>query len=169
MSRKWERMVQKNTKTTNKIRARQGKPLVSQSVSDDTVTIKGRNWLMPLLLVFVGIFCYITFKDTYQDETLYWITGGSYILLGLFTFFVRRPFIKIGKNFLGTRRFTGDKRAEPSQIQEIIVSKDAVVIALQGKGGRWIFTRLYHRFDVSAAAERLKEFADQNSVAFKTE
>ncbi|MFD0682465.1 MULTISPECIES: hypothetical protein [unclassified Paenibacillus] len=169
MSRKWERMVQKNTKITNKVRAKQGKPLVSEAVADGTVTIKGRNWLMPLLFVFVGIFCYIAFRNTYQDDNLYWITGGSYILLGIFTFLVRRPFIKIGKNFLGTRRFTGDKRAEPSQIQEIVVSKDAVVISLQGKGGKWVFTRLYHRIDISDASERLKEFAEQNSVTFKTE
>jgi hypothetical protein len=169
MSRKWERMVQKNRKTANKGRAKQGKPLLSDAVSDGIVTIKGRNWLMPLLLIFVGIFCYIAFRNTYQDDTLYWITGGSYILLGLFTYWVRRPFLKIGKTFLTTRRFTGDKRADASQVEEIIVSKDAVVVALQGKGGKWIFTRLYHRIDVSAMAERLKEFADHNGVAYKTE
>ncbi|TDF99568.1 hypothetical protein [Paenibacillus piri] len=169
MSRKWERMVQKNTKTTNKLRAKQGKPSLSQAVSDGTITIKGRNWLMPVLLICVGIFCYITFAITPQDETLYWLTGGCYILLGVFTYFVRRPFLRIGKNFLLTRRFTGDKRADAAQIEEIVLTKDAVVIALQGKGGKWVFTRLYHRIDVSAMADKLKEFAQLNGVALKSE
>jgi hypothetical protein len=162
-------MVQKNTKTTNKLRAKQGKPLVSEAASDGSETIKGRNWLMPLVLICVGIFCFITFRNTYQDDNLYWITGGSYIALGLFTFLVRRPFIKIGKNYLLTRRFTGDKRVEGPQIQEIVISKDAVVISLQGKGGKWIFTRLYHRIDITVISERLKDFAEHNGVAFKTE
>src|SRR3954451_24352715 len=128
MSRKWERMVQKNTKHANKSRAKQGKPLLSESASDAAFRIRGRNWSLPLLLFCVGLFCLIAFRNTNQDENLYWITGGSYILLGLFTFAVRRPFLKIGKTFLLTRRFTGDKRAEAQQIEQITVSKDSVVI-----------------------------------------
>ncbi|PZE21834.1 hypothetical protein [Paenibacillus xerothermodurans] len=169
MSRKWERMVQKNTKTINKSRKKHGRPLLSETVSDASVTIKGRSWTLPIFLIAVGIFCFVALRGTQQDATLYWLTGGSYILLGLFIFWVRRPFLQIGKNFLITRRFTGNKRVEAADIQEISIGRDSALISLRGKGGNWVFSRFYHRMDIHALAERLKEFAERNSVTFKSE
>lgn len=170
MSRKWERMVKKNTKVVNKSRAKHGKPTISQTVSsDDSVTIKGRNWTLSLFLFCVGIFCFIAFQNTNQDEYLYWLTGGSYMLLSLFMFGVRRPQLKIGKDYLGSRRFTGDKRVPASDIKEIVLSSDAVVISLNSSKIRWSFTRFYHRMDISAMSERLKEFAANHAVPLKVE
>ncbi|MFH5184608.1 hypothetical protein ACHHV8_19240 [Paenibacillus sp. TAB 01] len=169
MSRKWERMVQKNTKNANKTRKKQGKPLLSESASDGAVTIRGRSWLLPLFLVVVGLFCFLVFRTQEQQDTLYWVTGGSYIVLALFIFLVRRPFLKVGKDFLLTRRFAGDRRVEPSQIQEIEISGGSVVISLLNSKGRWVFTRLIHRMDTDQLGEKLKEFAANNNVALKAE
>jgi hypothetical protein len=169
MSRKWERMIKKNTKTINKSRVRQGKPTLSQAASDGSVTYKGRNWMLSLFLFCVGIFCYVAFRNTYQDDNLYWITGGSYILLSLFMFAVRRPFLKIGKNFLGTRRFTGDRKVEAADIKEITLTPNSVLISFNSNNRKWAFTRLYHRIDVAAMSEKLKEFAASNAVALKVE
>lgn len=165
MSRKWERMVQKNSKAANKVRTKQGKPLVNETSSDGTVTVRGRSWVMPIVLFCIGIFCYIAFRETYQSDNLYWVTGGSYMALGLFIFFVRRPFLRIGKNYLVSRRFSGDKRVDAAQIQEIEISKDAVVISTNKT--RWVFTKLYHRFDMAALTEHLQEFAEHNAVKLK--
>ncbi|MCS7461158.1 hypothetical protein N0M98_13470 [Paenibacillus doosanensis] len=169
MSRKWERMVQKNTKLTNKARVKQGKPTLSEAASDGSVTVRGRSWLMPLLLICVGIFCFIAFYDVYQNDNLYWVTGGSYIALGLFIFWLRRPFLKIGGKELVSRRFGGDKRVEAAQIKEILLQKDAVVISLTTSKTKWVFTKLYHRFDIGSLSETLKEFAERNGVALRNE
>jgi hypothetical protein len=169
MSRKWERMVKKNTKLVNKSRVKHGKATISQSVSDGSVTIKGRNWTLSLFLLCVGIFSFLAYRNTYQDDFLYWMTGGSYILLSLFIFAVRRPHLKIGKDFLGTRRFTGDKRVAAADIKEISLSKDSVVITLNGSKAKWGFTRFYHRIDITSMSDRLKVFAADHAVPLKVE
>jgi uncharacterized membrane protein YobD (UPF0266 family) len=168
MSRKWERMVKKNTKLINKSRVKQGKETISQAASSDgSITIKGRNWTLSLLLFCVGVFCFITFRNTSQEDNLYWITGGSYILLSVFMFFVRRPHLKIGKDYLGTRRFTGDKRMKAAEIKEIALSNDTVTVSFNSVKGKWVFTRFYHRMDITEISEKLKEFAANNEVTLK--
>ncbi|NHN30746.1 hypothetical protein [Paenibacillus agricola] len=170
MSRKWERMVKKNTKTINKTRVKQGKETISQATSaDGAITLKGRNWTLSLLLFCVGIFCFITFRGTSQEDNLYWITGGSYILLSIFMYFVRRPHLKIGKDYLGTRRFTGDKRMKAEEIKDIAISKDTVSISFTSNKGKWAFTRFYHRMNIAEISEKLKEFAENNAVTLKME
>ncbi|WP_282935474.1 hypothetical protein [Paenibacillus sp. RC67] len=169
MSRKWERMVLKNSKKVNKTRAKQGKPLLYDTPSDGSVTVRGRSWFVPLLMICVGIFCYIAFRGNYENDNLYWVTGGSYIALGLFIFWVRRPFIKIGKDFLVSRRFAGDRRVEISQIREIVIQKDTVAISLTTSNTKWVFTKLYHQFNIVELSEQLKEFAARNHVELKTE
>ncbi|OXM87913.1 hypothetical protein [Paenibacillus rigui] len=169
MSRKWERMVQKNTKAANNIRKKQGKPTLSEASSDGAVTIRGRSWLLPLLLMFVGLFCFIAFRAQQQQDSLYWITGGSYIVLALFIFAVRRPFLKVGKNYLLTRRFAGDRRVEPSQIQEIELTKSSVVISLNTSKTKWVFTRFIQRIDIEQMSDKLKEFAANNNIPLKVE
>jgi hypothetical protein len=170
MSRKWERMVKKNTKTINKSRIKHGKETISQaSSSDGAVTIKGRNWTLSLLLFFVGIFCFITFRNTSQEDNLYWITGGSYVLLSIFMFFVRRPHLKIGKDYLGTRRFTGDKRVKAADIKDIALSKDSVTISFNSGKGKWAFTKFYHLMNIEETSLKLKEFAANHAVALRVD
>lgn len=169
MSRKWERMVQKNSKTVNKSRAKQGKPPVSESASDGSVTIRGRSWMFPALLFCIGIFSFIAFRGTAHSDNLYWVTGSSYIALSLFIFFVRRPFLKIGKDYLVTRRFSGDKRVNVEQIKEILIQKDAVVISVTTMKSKWIFTKLFQQVDIAALSEQLQQFAQRNAIAIKSE
>lgn len=170
MSRKWERMVRRNRKITNNQRKKFGKqPITEAASSDGAVTFRGRSWFLPLMLVLTGIFCFIAFRGTQQDENLYWITGGSYLFLGLFIFWLRRPYLKIGKDFVSSRRFGGDRTLMFNEISEISLHKDSVTIGAKGKNNRWVFTRLYHRFDVEAMKEGLKEFAETHSIALKQE
>lgn len=169
MSRKWERMVRKNTKTTNKSRQKSGQPKISEIQSDGSVTLKGRSWFLPMLLTATGVFCLISFRGIAGQDNLYWITGISYIFLAVLIYYVRRPFIKIGKNALTSRRFGGDRTIEASQIDEITVSKDAVTVQIKPKGNRWVFTRLYNRFQMDELSGKIKEFAAKNNVALKEE
>src|SRR4051794_18799714 len=109
MSRKWERMVRKNSKSVNKTRQKSGQPKITEMQSDGSVTFKGRSWFLPMLLVATGVFCLISFRNMAGQDNLYWITGASYIFLAILIYVVRRPFIKIGKNALTSRRFGGDR------------------------------------------------------------
>ncbi|TBL80216.1 hypothetical protein [Paenibacillus thalictri] len=166
MSRKWERMVEKNTKQLNKTRAKQGKKPISETSSESGFVMKGRSWLFPLLLIFVGIFCFISFRGANQDETMYWVTGGSYVALGVFTYFVRRPYLKISKKALTTRRFSGNRTLEAEDVTAITILKDAVVIEGANKQ-RWMFSRIYHLMNITEVGERLAAFAKTHNITVK--
>ncbi len=56
MSRKWERMVRKNTKISNMQRRKSGKGEISGVNADGSVIFKGRSWFLPMLLVATGVF-----------------------------------------------------------------------------------------------------------------
>lgn len=171
MSRKWERMVQKNRKTINKTRIKRGMGALPQGVSTaggETV-IKGRSWMLASVLILFAVFYFIS---TYQVEAktgMYWVTGLSYIALGLLYYWVRRPVIKIGKNYLTVRRFTGDKFIEPKDIEELVLSGGHVVIQLKGKHKKLVYTKLQHRFPMEQLTGKLREFAQHHKLAYKDE
>ncbi|WP_197483457.1 hypothetical protein [Paenibacillus elgii] len=170
MSRKWQRMVRKNTKVTNVQRKKSGKETIAESsASDNSVTFKGRSWFLPLILVATGIFCFIIFRGQAGQDQMYWFTGASYIFLALLIYWVRRPLLKIGPDSLTSRRFGGDRTMSADMIDEISVTKDSIFITLKPKGARWGYTKFYHQFPVDAAGEKLQEFAQKNQVAFKQE
>ncbi|WP_248925577.1 hypothetical protein [Paenibacillus hamazuiensis] len=169
MSRKWERMVQKNTKHLNKQRVKVGKKPLSGASSDEGVTIRGRSWFFPVILIAVGIFCFISFRGLAQQDNMYWITGGCYILLGIFTYLVRRPYLKIGKKELSTRRFSGVRTLEAADIKQITLMKNAFIIEGKQKNARWIFSQFYHLMDMGQAAAQLREFAKTHAVPLKDE
>ncbi|MBP1155464.1 MULTISPECIES: hypothetical protein [unclassified Paenibacillus] len=164
MSRKWERMVRKNTKVSNTQRKKSGKGEIAGVSADGSVTFKGRSWFLPMLLVATGVFCFITFRNQPGQEQLYWITGASYIFLAFLMYWIRRPFLKIDKKTLSSRRFGGNRFMEADQIKDITMSKDAIVINFKPKGKRWVFTKLYHLFPVDSAREKLQEYAEKNNV-----
>ncbi|TVY10167.1 hypothetical protein FPZ49_10520 [Paenibacillus cremeus] len=163
-------MVRKNTKVINTQRKKHGKPLITDAAaSDGSVTFKGRSWFLPMLLVATGIFCFITFRNMASQDNLYWVTGASYIFLAVIIYWARRPFLKIGKTALTSRRFGGDKTMEASQIDEITLSKDSVVVQFKPKGNRWVFTRFFNQFPMDDMQDKLKEFAAAHSIALKQE
>lgn len=167
MARKWERMVEKNTKTANKQRAKQGKTLIS-GVKDAADRFYGRSWLLPLFLICFSIFFMIAFGGIYRDS-MYWLTSISYFLLGVIIFFFRRPNLIVEKNELSSRRFSGQKYVKASDLELITISPGYIIIQLKASRSRWVFSRLIHRMNTELVAIRLKEFAQQNDVALKEE
>ncbi|WP_281887184.1 hypothetical protein [Paenibacillus sp. YYML68] len=161
MSRKWERMVRKNAKDVRK------KKGVTPSVrsSDGTDTFKGRSWVMPFVLVAIGVFSFMVFREQPDQSSMYWVTSASYILLALLIYWVRRPLLKISKHSISSRRFGGDRYYDAEQIEDITIGKDAVVIRFKGKNGRWVFSKLFHQMPMEAMNAKLIEFAEKNQVA----
>lgn len=169
MSRKWERMVEKNKKTINKTRAKHGQALITEAGTEPMQRFVGRVWLMPLTLVCFAIFYMILYKDLSEDDTMYWAIGISYFVLGLLIYWLRRPTLSIGKKTVSSMRFTGLKFAEASEIDAITVSPAFVTFDFNNKKTRWVFSKLMHRFDIDKMAEEAKQFAQRNQISFKEE
>jgi hypothetical protein len=167
MSRKWERMVLKNKKVANKQRTKQGKDLITVSNKEPVDKFLGRSWFLPLVCIGVSLFFTAAYGSNImaQDATTKFVTI-SYLLLGLFIYFVRRPSLSIGKTTLSSRRFSRYVYLAPTDIEEIIVQSGYAIIQLKHKKSRWVFSRLMHRFDIKSMSVKLKEYAHSNGIPF---
>lgn len=166
MSRSWERKVRKNMSNINKQRKKQG---AGQLVfnAEKSEKIVGRNYIAPiLLLLFIALYIILMQSSTeFQMDTMFWITVGCYILLAA-VFYFRRPYITIGKDYVQTRRMTGDKRLPASNIKAISVQPGYVVIEQQ-KGANWVFSKLLNRYPTDEIGDKLKLFAQANGISFE--
>lgn len=165
MSRKWERMIEKNQQKLYKQRKKQGKPTsLSSNPADQAKRYRGRTWLLPLFLIGFS-FCFtLLFYDFYEGDASYWFISIAYFLLGIFIYLVRRPSLTIGKKFIMSRRFAGDKKVEAGDVQEITILKGYVIIQFKGRMSRWVFSKFMHRMPIDEITEDLKEFAKNNGV-----
>lgn len=164
MSRKWERMVSKNTKKLNKDRTKKGISPISIDPERGEV-FKGRSILLSLFFVLISVFLLLTLTKTTGDK-MYWYTTIAYLVVGLFVYFVRRPYLKVTKSSLSKRGFARELVLNADNINEIVYAPGQVVINLKGKSPRWVYNRTLNRFDVAAMAARLKKFAEHNHVSF---
>ncbi|OMF38265.1 hypothetical protein BK133_01695 [Paenibacillus sp. FSL H8-0548] len=166
MSRSWERKVRKNMNVVNKNRKKQGSgQIVLNAEKSDKIT--GRNFIAPIMLIiFIGMYVFLmSGSSEFKMDTMFWVTVGCYILLAAL-FFFRKPYITIGKDFVQSRRLTGDKRIQASGIKGIIVQKGYVIIQ-QHKGGNWMFSKMTNRFPTEEIGEKLKAFAQANGIPFE--
>lgn len=165
MSRKWERQVERNTKLANAQRKRLGQTSISEAAKGDDRHY-GRSILMPSFLFVVGIFYMITFWGVNRGG-LYWVTVLCYLGLALIVFAFRRPLLVIGKQTLTTRKFAGFRTVKAEEIEQIEAMRGYVLITLNSKKAKWVFSRSMHRYNTDKLAEKLKEFAKVNQVTFK--
>lgn len=165
MSRSWERMVSKNSKNINKRRKKEGKKAVSPN-APQVDRFEGRNYVVPSLL-FMLILLYVTlaqpWSDSFmQDPTLFWVTIGCYVILGVFYYF-RRPYLAVTRDTLETRKFSGYKTLRPTQIRKITIMPGYVLIE-SVKGANWVFSRFMNRYPLERMAERLKDYAELHHI-----
>lgn len=168
MSRKWERLVEKNRKHINKQRKKQGKPLLGSGSqpNEESETFKGRHWIMPSLLIAAAVLFAALFRGTETGSgTLYWVTIGLYAGLGLYHYAVRRPFISIGKDKISSLRYGGPRSIAASDIEAIHAYQGSVAIELKGKR-RLVFSKVTQQLPVDRIAVKLSEFAKRNGVRF---
>ncbi|RJE90171.1 hypothetical protein D3P07_08130 [Paenibacillus sp. 1011MAR3C5] len=165
MSRSWERKVRKNMSKINKVRKKSGgAPVVFNAEKKDRYS--GRNYVFPiLLLIFVGMYSFVMQGDPkFEATTMYWVTVACYIILAAL-FFLRKPYLTIGKDYVQSRRFTGDKRLNVADIKGIRV-QDGYVTIMPQKGASWTYSRLLNRFKTDEMAAKLKTFAGTHGIAF---
>ncbi|BBH19886.1 hypothetical protein Back11_12310 [Paenibacillus baekrokdamisoli] len=168
MSRSWERKVQKNQTVINKQRKKQGKaPLMAtaKSTAEPIDTFKGRSILMPAFLVlFTAMYVILTLNsDNYKNSgKMFWVTIGLYLFLAL-VFALRRPYMAVGKDYIRSRRFGGDRSVYKANIKAITIQKGYVIVE-QIKGGNWVFSRVINRYPTEQMAERLRTFAASQEI-----
>ncbi|QGQ96704.1 hypothetical protein EHS13_18365 [Paenibacillus psychroresistens] len=165
MSRKWERMVLKNKKITNKQRTKQGKEVISRVYKEPMLKFFGRSWFLPLLCIGFSLFFTLSYPTSGQDATTKFVII-AYFVMGLFIYFVRRPRLSVGKTTLSSRRFSRDVTLEAAEIDGITVQKAYVIIHFRQKKSRWVFSKLMHRFDIRAMSTAVEEFANNNGILF---
>lgn len=165
MSRSWERMVLKNSKNINKRRKKEGKKSVSPN-APQVDRFVGRNYVVPSLLVML-IVLYVTLAQPWsdnfmQDQTLFWVTIGCYVLLAVF-YYLRRPYLAVTRDTLETRKFSGYKSLKPAQIRKITIMPGYVLVE-SVKGANWVFSRLMNRYPIERMEVRLKVFAELHHI-----
>jgi hypothetical protein len=165
MSRSWERMVLKNSKQINKRRKKEGK----KSISPNTPQVdrfQGRNYIVPILLLML-IALYITLAQPWsanfkQDQTLFWVTIGCYVVLALF-YYMRRPYLSVTRDTLETRKFSGFKTLRPTEIRKITLQPGYIIVE-SVKGANWVFSRVMNRYPLDRMGERLKTFSELHHI-----
>lgn len=165
MSRNWERMVRKNTKAANKNRLKQGIPLITDR--DQPQVFKGRSTLLTLLCLIVFLFLIVTSPQAGQGN-MSLFTMASYLILGLFVYFVRRPYLKVNKASLAKRGLVKEYTLYAENIKQIIVKPGYVLVEQNGKQ-RWVYSKFLNRFKVDDMAAKLKSFSEQNHLTFLDE
>ncbi len=135
-----------------------------QGASDPSDTYKGRSLLLPALLVLFAILYVILYIGSQMNQ-MFWFTIACYLVLaGLL--FLRRPYLTVGKDFLRTRRFGGDRTVYQDNIKSITAQKGYVIVG-QNKGGNWVFSKLINRYPTEAMTERLRTFAAVHRIPFE--
>ncbi|KQO00719.1 hypothetical protein [Paenibacillus sp. Leaf72] len=166
MSRTWERKVRRNTNQINKNRKKQGGPSFKPA-GPQSDRFVGRSYIAPiLLLLFIAMYVILAQMDPqFKFDTLLGVTIGCYVFLAI-VFFLRRPYITIGKNYVQTRKMTGDKRLGAEAIKTIRVQPGYVTIEPQ-KGSTWAFSRVFHRYPTDEISARLEQFAKDNGITYE--
>jgi hypothetical protein len=160
MSRRFGRLIGKNKKKANEIRKKTGK---STMLDENTeVRFLGRGWLLPMFLMGMLIWYLILFIG--DRGFMFWFTVSGYTLLSLFLFFLKRPYLVIGKDFVESRRFGGVFKIQHQEIEKIVVSKDSTTISFNVKRPSWSFSKLFHRMDITLMNEKLQAFAEKHQI-----
>ncbi|MCR2802890.1 hypothetical protein [Paenibacillus soyae] len=166
MSRSWERKVRKNMSKINQNRKKQGAgQIVLNAEKKDRYV--GRSYALPSFLVLFALFYVVMMLMTpkFETDTMFWVTIACYFALAAL-FFLRRPYLTIGKDYVQSRRFGGDKRLTVKDIKSIRV-QDGYVTIIPQKGAGWTFSRLLNRFKTEEMAEKLKAFAAAHQISFE--
>ncbi|WP_322904381.1 methyltransferase [Paenibacillus campi] len=167
MSRSWERQVKRNTKQLNVRRKKAGQDSLGVSKTNSEFTVyKGRNIVFPATLVLLGVVYGVMgmmYPAASTSIVLFVVTVLLYVFLGVILF-LRRPYLKVGKDSLITTKFNRDRILTAANVKKIRLQKGYVVIEHSTKGGAWLFARTLNRYDTDAMAEHLRKFAATHQI-----
>ncbi|MFD1175663.1 hypothetical protein ACFQ3W_05010 [Paenibacillus puldeungensis] len=146
-------------------------PRATQGANGDGDVFKGRNIILPSLLVLVALLYAavgLIGNAAEVNSAMYWITIGLYMILAL-ALFLRKPYLRINKSWLYTTKFNRDRMIDAGNISKIQVMRNKIVIVPKGKDASWVFYRTRNRFDTEAMATRLELYAKTHHVTLVKE
>ncbi|MCQ4085611.1 hypothetical protein [Saccharibacillus sp. JS10] len=171
MSRSWERQIRKNQQKANTMRQKTGQERIgtSAAVSQNYETFKGRNYMFPSFLLIIAIFLAVITIGAQMSGvkeasgSSYWFIIVMYLVLAVIMF-LRRPYLRVGKDRVSTIRFNRERTLLAGDIAKFRVEKGYVTIETKGKSGNWIFSRFLKMFKTDEIAERMILFAEQHQI-----
>ncbi len=172
MSRSWERQVRKNQQKANVLRQKTGQERIGTSGGAGVQqydTFKGRNYMFPAFLLIIAVFLTaitVAAQNSGVKEasgTSYWFIIVMYLVLAVIIF-LRRPFLRVGKDRLTTMRFGRDRMVMAGDIAKFRIEKGYVTVETRGKGANWIFSRFLKMYKTEEIAARVTEFAEQHHI-----
>jgi hypothetical protein len=123
----------------------------------------GKSYILPLFLVSIAVFFAISFAN--KTSQYYYFTVAAYLGLGIF-YYVKKPYLRIGKDFISTRKMGSDKSVEASQIKSIECGDGYILISLNNKRAKWVFAKSINRYPIEEMAAALETFAKVNHVNY---
>lgn len=164
MSRKWKRMVERNYEQVSKQRSKQEKALPGvKLLSDGTEMIRGRSIMMPITMLAIVSMFILVYGSYAGSDPLFWVTVAAYSFLAL-VYFLRRPYLKIGRAYISTRRMGRDQIVEAKEIASVTCGDGYVAIDFKSKRRKWFFSRVMNRYPTDRMAERLQLFAQKHEI-----
>jgi len=161
MSRRWERMVERNTKRMNRLRAKSGRAPIGKNAEEEP--IRGRSWVFPLVLASVGLLFGLTVPPE-MNTVLHKITVALYLLLALYHFFLRRPFLKKTRAELIWRTYAGERAVKPGEIGRIDIGDRKSPVYLKDGRTKRAFSKIYHLYPMDRVNEALSSFAAAHGI-----
>lgn len=168
MSRSWERKVKKNMEQVNKQRKKAGVGTLdlNKTVSDNKLVFKGRNIVLPIVLIlFIGMYNFLLLMNLqYELDSMFWLTNVAYLVLAAL-FYFRKPYLAIGKDYVQSRRMMGDKQLFAVAIKEIKVQGSYIII-VPNNGSSWAFNKTFNRFPIEEMKIELKKLAEKFNITW---
>jgi hypothetical protein len=128
----------------------------------------GKSYLFPILLLLLSGLSAFTLISTKNPSIFYYVTVVAYLGLAIF-YYVKKPYLRVGKDFISTRRLGSDRSLEADQISGIEVYDGYILIVIKNKRAKWVFAKAINRYPVVEMAEALEKFAKANKVPFQNE
>ncbi len=164
MSRKWKRMVERNYDQVSKQRSKQEKTLPGvQLQADGTEKIRGRSIILPITMIAIVSLFVLLYGSQAGEDPLFWVTVSAYSFLAI-VYFLRRPYLKIGRSFISTRRLGRDQIVEAKDIASVTAGDGYVAIDFKSKRRKWFFSRMMNLYPTDRMAERLLLFVQRHDI-----
>ncbi|MDO3412833.1 hypothetical protein QWJ34_23910 [Saccharibacillus sp. CPCC 101409] len=169
MSRSWERQVRKNQHKVNTLRQKTGQDRIGAQGKQTFEVYKGRNYMFPVFLLIIALFLTIMTIAAQNANvegstgTSYWFIIVMYLVLAVIMF-LRRPYLRIGKDRISTIRFNRERTLMAGDISKFRIEKGFVTVETKGKSANWIFSRFLKLFNTQEIGGRLEEFAAQHQI-----
>jgi hypothetical protein len=129
----------------------------------DTVSFYGKSYLFPIMLFALGVLSAVSAYQADKVNYFYSFTIVAYFGLSVF-YFIKKPYLRIGKDFVSTRRMGADRIMEADQIERIEIYSVYVLFVFKKKRTKWVFAKMINKYPVDDIIAALVPFAKANKI-----